>query len=160
MFQKLPEYDQLRAGHALAYLRTVHAAKSRLDQMQRRRGEQLERMGIKGMRYTGMPGSPNAYGDAIPDGVARLDAIDACIADAEGQWQEAVAECMRALFAMPTPEYSELLERRYLDGDMWATVAVRMGRSCSWCQYSNAPALVELYGTMPHAYRLPAHQAV
>ena len=106
MFQELPEYDQLRAGHALAYLRTVHAAKSRLDQMQRRRGEQLERMGIKGMRYTGMPGSPNAYGDAIPDGVARLDVIDACIADAEGQWQEAVAECMRALFATPPPSWS------------------------------------------------------
>lgn len=157
---ELSEFDRLRIDCAKRYLATVHAARARLERQRARRIEQAQKMEPKAIVYSGMPASPNAYGDAIPDGVARLDAIDACIADAEGQWQEAVAECMRALFAMPTPEYSELLERRYLDGDMWAAVAMRMGRSCSWCQYSNAPALVELYGTMPHAYRLPAHQAV
>lgn len=154
MFE-LSEFDKLRAVRARNYLASVRAAKARLLRQHDRRAEQLERMGMKAIVYTGMPGNPNSYGDAIPDGVAKLDVIDDLVSAAVAEWNETLAQAMKCLYAMPDPDYSELLERHYIDGEIWAVVALNMGKSVSWCQYSRLPALMQLYDTMPSEYRIP-----
>lgn len=156
----LSEYDRLRISRAKDYLWSVRSARQRLEQMRIRKADQLFAMQVKGMQYTGLPASPNSYGDAVPDGVAKLDAIDAAISDASAQWESAITECMAVLMSMPTPEYSVLLERRYLNGSTWRNVALALDRSVSWCTHSEAEALIELYDLMPHSRRLPRHPAV
>lgn len=152
---ELSEFDALRAQRAKSYLVAVRAAKARLSRQRDRRAEQLEQMGLKAIVYTGMPGSPNSYGDAIPDGVAKLDSVDDSISVAMADWEEMLSKAMKSLYAMPNPDYSELLERRYIDGEIWGAVANALGKSVSWCQYSKAPALIQLYDTMPSEYRIP-----
>ncbi len=154
------EYDKLRAKMALEYLATVRAASMRLVRQRQRRTEQLERMGLKATVYTGMPGCPNSYGDAIPDGVAKLDAISDAMAAAEREWESAIVTARQCLCAMPDPDYAEMLELRYIDSEMWAVVALKLGKSASWCQYSKVPALVQLYDTMPSEYRIPRVPAI
>lgn len=158
--EALSEYDRLRISRAKDYLRSVRSARQRLDQMQIRRADQLFAMQVKGMQYTGLPASPNSYGDAVPDGVAKLDVIDAAISDASAQWEASIAECLAALCSMPTPEYSALLEHRYINGSTWRNVALALDRSVSWCTHSEAEALIELYEFLPHSRRLPRHPAV
>lgn len=158
--ESLSEYDRLRISRAKDYLRSVRSARQRLDQMQIRRADQLFAMQVKGMQYTGLPASPNSYGDAVPDGVAKLDVIDAAISDASAQWEASIAECLAALCAMPTPEYSMLIEHRYINGSMWRDVAAALDRSVSWCTHSEGEALIELYEFLPHSHRLPRHPAV
>lgn len=152
---ELSEFDHLRAMRARNYLASVRAAKARLSRQRDRRAEQLEQMGLKAIIYTGMPGSPNSYGDAIPDGVAKLDSVNDSISVAMADWEEMLAQAMQSLYSMPDPDYSELLERRYIDGEIWGAVANALGRSVSWCQYSKVPALIQLYDTMPSEYRIP-----
>ena len=152
---ELSDFDHLRATRARSYLASVRAAKARLSRQRDRRAEQLEQMGVKAIVYTGMPGSPNSYGDAIPDGVAKLDSVDDSISAAIAEWEEAITQAIKSLYAMPDSDYSELLERRYIDGEIWGAVAQSMGKSVSWCQYSKVPALIQLYDTMPSEYRIP-----
>ena len=154
------EYDRLRISRAKDYLRSVRSARQRLDQMRIRRADQLFSMQVKGMQYTGLPANPNSYGDAVPDGVGKLDAIDAAISDAAAQWESAMAECMATLLSMATPEYSALLEHRYINGSTWRNVALALDRSVSWCTHSEPEALIELYEFLPHSRRLPRHPAV
>lgn len=149
------EFDKLRARKAKDYLATVRAASMRLARQRQRRTEQLERMGLKATVYTGMPGCPNSYGDAIPDGVAKLDAISDAMAAAEREWESAIDTARQCLCAMPDPDYSEMLELRYIDSEIWPVVAMKLGKSASWCQYSKVPALVQLYDTMPCEFRIP-----
>ncbi len=154
------EHDRLRADHAKKYLDTVRAARVRLERQHERRSEQLERMGVKAAAYDGMPKNPNACSDAIPDGVAKLDAISEAEAQAASEWGEALAQAAKSLNAMPNPVYAELLERRYINGEIWGCVAAGMSMSASWCQYSRIPALVQLYDTMPSEYRIPRVPAI
>lgn len=156
----LSEYDRLRVSRAKDYLRSVRSARLHLNQMQIRRADQLFAMQVKGMQYTGLPANPNSYGDAVLDGVGKLDAIDAAIGDASAQWESAMAECMASLLSMPTPEYSSLLEHRYINGSTWRNVALALDRSVSWCTHSEPEALIELYEFLPHSRRLPRHPAV
>ena len=156
----ISEFDRLKADHARQYLDSVRAARARLERQRQRRTEQLERMECNAPRYDGMPKNPNTYADAMTDGVIKLSAVDDSISIAAAEWEEAITQAVKCLDAMPNPDYSELLERRYIDGSTWEGVAACMGMSRSWCHYSKIPALLQLHETMPSAYRVPTLPAI
>lgn len=157
---ELSEYDRLRIDCAKRYLATVHAARARLERQCARRIEQAQKMEPKAIVYSGMPASPNAYGAALPDAVAKLSVIDDAISAASAEWEEAVSQAYKCLYAMESPEYSELLERRYINGEQWAEITCAMGKGITWCQYSKLPALIQLYDTLPNEFRIPRVPAI
>lgn len=159
------EYDRYRAGKAEHYLRDVQRALNNEAKAKRRYYEALRSLGEpSGISYEGkdLPGSPNAYGDAIPDGIAEADEELRYALELHKECNAMKAECQRAFDAMDNPAYSNILELYYLRGSdtTWQQVASEVKRSDSWCRNNKTAALCDLYNTMPHRYRDPRHQAV
>ena len=155
----LTESELYHADIAKQYLLKVRNAKLRLDQMEERRMEQERRMQPRGTRLTGMPRNPNAYADAIPDGMNRLQALDDVIDRYTVEWGELMAEATAALLAMPSYEHQALLEAKYLDGLTWNAIPQRVMKGKTWCQEHLKPALVELYDLMPTSEKAPIEHA-
>lgn len=158
--QSNEELARYHAELAKAYMLKVRSAKLKLAQMEERRREQAARMKPRGMQYSGMPRNPTVYADAMPDGVAKLQAVDDVIEQYRAEFEELLAECTRALLSMPTFEYSALLEGKFLDGLTWYALPTRVGKSRSQCQAIYQSALVELYDTLPASAKEPLHAAV
>ena len=69
------ESQRWRADRARDYLEHVRGLSLSLESRQQEIEELRSKMLPQGIVYGGMPGSPNAYGDAIPDGIAKLEAL-------------------------------------------------------------------------------------
>ena len=59
--------------HVLAYLDDIKGRIADVRACEERVAEIRHQMGVRGTTYSGMPGPPNAYGDAIPDGLAIIE---------------------------------------------------------------------------------------
>lgn len=154
------EYQQLQERCARQYLRHCAGAAKRADAAYRRIAERRKATEPKAIVYTGMPGSPNSYGDAVPDAVAEIDALTAEYVSIAERADADTLECVRALDAMETFVHAELLRLRYLDCETWAAVARKVERSTTWCFDHDGIALRELYDLMPHQWRIPRQPAL
>lgn len=146
------EFKQFAAGRYAEHVRAMKMRSDALDFDVRSMRESLT--GVKGMTYTGMPSSPNAYGDAIPDGVAKLEQLI-------GESITALVECLDVkkeaceCFAKLDSKSCALLTYYYANALTWAETADRMGyKSKEHVQRELKPlALVALYDAMPEEWR-------
>lgn len=154
------ELNKVREDCARKYLKSVRQSYLRLARATAKDTEQRQAMQPKGLRYTGMPASPNSYGDAIPDGVIKLAAISDVIDSAKAEWEESISQALLCLYSMEDAEQSFLLESRYIYGQTRSSIANSLGRSVAWCSANEKIALGNLYDLMPSQWRLPSVQAV
>lgn len=127
----------------------------------------------KGVSYQGrdLPGSPNAYGDAIPDGLARVDALMDAMAFVDMELLEQAATILSQALPGTTRAYA-------LAYYLGITGAVGLGSPAyagplSWCEMERAFGVSRstmslamrqgreaVYALMPHTVRDAASQAL
>lgn len=157
------EWDDLRAAQSRKYLTKAHNDDVRARMVARRCRKPLDDLEHpKGVSYEGrdMPGSPNAYGDAIPDAVAAADEQQRTAAPSLEEWQRSFTRAWDILNQMDDPYHSELLYQRVLMGRTWQETAQGVGYSQRWCQEHERAALVELYAYLPFEWRIPRQPAI
>ena len=107
------EFDALKRSRARAYLESVRDLRYTLDALQDEIEMERKVMQPKGMRFDRIGGCSSAYADAIPDGVARLEAMAARYVDAERAYIEA-ADGAHAAIAAAQPMDVSGERRRFI----------------------------------------------
>ena len=133
-------------GCAKGYLRDVRSAEQALEHLQELEQRQRDKMDLNGVQYRAEPGSPNAYGDAIPDGVAKLTAIQGEIANQRRIAEERQSSWLALITRMDYDQW-DVLNRYYVEGWTWARIGSDMG--ITKAQELRNAGLVELYDLMP-----------
>lgn len=162
------EWDEYRAAQALSYARSVRRKFSAFNTANRLLGEAIRKAQPGGVSYEGrdMPGSPNVYGDAVPDAVVDIESAREQLELRRADREAAKSEFWAVMFSMEHIEYGELVWKRHIDYDeeekqlTWFSVADSMNKSESWCKQHERAALVELYEFMPHTEREAMQPAV
>lgn len=154
------EFDALKRSRARAYLESVRDLRYTLDALQDEIETERKAMQPKGMRFDRIGGCSSAYADAIPDGVARLEAMAARYVDAERAYIEAADGAHAAIAAAKSPKGASILLRRYLLGKQWCEVAADVGCSKSTAQRLHDEALLDVYDAMPFEWRIPRQPAI
>lgn len=73
----MEEIDKLNLSYAREYMGKVRAECLMLRSLSANASEARDRLrNVSGVKYDTMPKSPNAYGDAIPDGIAKVEALE------------------------------------------------------------------------------------
>ena len=153
------ESQRWRADRARDYLEHVRGLSRSLESRQQEIEALRSKMLPQGIVYGGMPGSPNAYGDAIPDGIAKLEALIASYCDELAACIEEVERAHRLVESMPTNEQRDILRMRYLLGYSWERVAVNVGYSRRTTIRRANRALCELFDMLPREWRLEIPKA-
>lgn len=152
------DFKQYAAGRYAEHVRAMKVRSDALDFDVRSMRESLT--GVKGMTYTGMPSSPNAYGDAIPDGVAELEQLVGESMTALVEWLDVKKEACECFAKLDSKSYA-LLMYYYANALTWAETADRMGYSELYVRRElKATALQSLYGVMPEPWRRNLPNAV
>lgn len=146
------DFKQYAAGRYAEHVRAMKVRSDALDFDVRSMREDLT--GVKGMVYSGMPSSPNAYGDAIPNGVARLEQLIDESMTALAEWLDVKKEACECFAKLDSRSYA-LLTYYYANALTWAETADRMGyKSKEHVQREVKPlALIALYDVMPEEWR-------
>ena len=135
------------ALHIRSMRRRVTAAQMDIDDMR----ESV--CGVSGVAYSDMPGNPNAYGDAIPDGIAKLHEMIADYVTQLVEWMDERYEAKQCFKQLDNRSY-ELLTFYYSMGLTWEQTADRMGYTSEHVQRNLKPvALRMLYTVMPEQWR-------
>lgn len=115
-----------------------------------------------GVSYEGadMPGSPNAYGDAIPDGLSLIQDRIADYTALLDAWAVESERAIAALNMLGDARHRAVLTRRYILAQGVAKTALRMCYSEPHVYELTQAALCELYDYLPPDAREPRHQAV
>lgn len=109
--------------------------------------------GVRGMTYTGMPTSPNSYGDAIPDGVAKLEDMISESITALTEWLDVKRTACECFSTLDANSYA-LLTYHYANALTWSETAERMGYSYEHVIRRLKPAALRgLYDAMPEEWR-------
>lgn len=153
------EFDQLRRSCARAYLEHVRAERIKLDALRDELEFERESMGPKGIRLDKSGGS-SPYADAIPDAVARLEAMAAEYSERERGYIEASERAREAISSASSPKGASVLLRRYLLSKQWCEVAADVGCSKSTALRLHDEALLDVYEAMPFEWRIPRQPAV
>lgn len=153
------ESQRWRADRARDYLEHVRGLSRSLESRQQEIEALRSKMLPQGIVYSGMPGSPNAYGDAIPDGIARLQELIASYCDELAACIEEVERAHRLVESLPTNEQRDILRMKYLLGYSWERVAVNVGYSRRTTIRRANRALCELFYTLPREWRLEIPEA-
>lgn len=154
------ESQRWRADRARDYLEHVRGLSRSLESRQQEIEALRSMLLPQGTVYTGMPGSPNAYGDAIPDGIARLQEL---VESYCGELAECIAEVERAhriIGELPDGRHGEILRLHYLCGRTWEQCAVSIGYSWSQTQRLRVEALRGLFDKLPPEWRVDLPEAV
>lgn len=147
------EMDRMRASVAREWMLRVSSLESRARSMRDAIDQARALMLPKGMSLDG-GSSTAAYADAIPDGIAKLDAM---VADYEAHLSALVDEerrAMRAIASLGWRQHREVLEARYLREEGWTQIAERTGYSLAAVKKHHRDALVLLYDRMPPDLRI------
>lgn len=145
--------------HVLMYLDDVAGRVRAIDACRERISEAEADLLLHGITYSDMPGSPNAYGDAMPDGVIRLieqrerhaDAVAEHSAEVDRAWRLCMgggSESMRVLWLY------------YVQGMPWSKVAKAVHYSERKVYAMRVDGIVELYYAMPDEWRSEKHKAI
>lgn len=153
------EFDQLRRSRARAYLEHVRAERIKLDALRDELEFERESMGLKGIGLDKSGGS-SPYADAIPDGVSRLEAMAERYSERECGYIEASSRAREAISAARSAKGASVLMRRYLLDEAWCEVAADVGCSSRTAMRLHDEALLDVYESMPHEWRIPRHPAV
>lgn len=117
--------------------------------------------GLRGVQYSDMPGSPNAYGDAIPDGIARLEDKIRSYCTELAEWIDVEHEAHEAMKSLEDARYCELLWSHYVMEKSWEQIAVDMSYSYEYVRKELFETSLEsLYHVMPEQWRRDFPNAV
>lgn len=155
-----PEWRRLRVAKAREYCEHVGDLMTECGALSERARRIRERMDVGGIAYDGPQGSPNAYGDAIPDGVA---ALEEALGERDALINEAAAEVLgfqRCVQKVSDPRHRAVLDAKYVQGMTWAEVEQATNITERWCRELCCDALDELYDLMPHQWREMVPRAV
>lgn len=157
----MDELDRYHYEQALAYLNYVKKLNDRVnakqDAIEDFRGKLTC---IRGMDYAADNVQVQSRGDAIPEGVAKLlDMIAECTA-LIAEYADEHRRAMRVLSKLSRYEYEQLLEKHYLRGKDWGTVAKEMNYSYDHVMSMRRAAVTEVYEHMPVEFRDPMPAAV
>lgn len=112
-----------------------------------------ERLDLAATVYSDMPGNPNAYGDAIPDGVIAImeaeEAAKVSLAYFEGE----IARAREVVANVSKPEARDILKCRYLLGMSWREVEKATGYPKRSAMRIRREALPEVFSLMPGEWR-------
>lgn len=93
---------------------------------------------------TGMPHNPNKATSKMADIVCKIVDLQAEINQDIDTLVDLKREIGAVINAIPTEEYSTILERRYLCFERWETIAAGMGYDLRWLHRLHDKALVEV----------------
>lgn len=154
------EFAQLKEQSALKYLahvkRSVGALEAAAARLEAVKGEAAP----KGVSYDGLPKGKGTFSDTVPVLAAKLEIYQDQYEEQARATRETLDEAARAFAAMPNPSEAMAIELRHVYGYCWARVGRAAGYSERWCQEHEHRALRDLYGTMPHEWRIPAQPAI
>lgn len=154
------EYARYRADAARAYMEHVRSLGLRMQSLREEIERERSLLLPQGVAYSSQPKSPNAYGDAIPDGLDRLQRlVEGYCAELSGYAAER-QRAHEAVSRIARPERREALRGHYLAGKAWERVCVDMGYSYRNMMNISRAALSELYDFMPHEWRDPVYSAI
>lgn len=154
------EFDALKRSRARAYLESVRAERIKVDALRDELAFERESMEPKGIRLDKPGGCSSAYADAIPDGVSRLEAMAEKYSERERAYIEISERAREAISASRSAKGASVLMRRYLLGESWCEVAADVGCSNRTAIRLHDEALLDVYESMPHEWRIPRHPAV
>ena len=154
------EFDALKRSRARAYLESVRAERIKVDALRDELAFERESMGPKGIRFDKLGGCSSAYADAIPDGVSRLEAMAEKYSERERGYIEISERAREAISASRSAKGASVLMRRYLLDESWCEVAADVGCSNRTAIRLHDEALLDVYESMPHEWRIPRHPAV
>ena len=154
------ETRRWRAQVSEEYLEPIRAAGRNLRIKQVELREERERAsGLTGLDYTQPFVMASSYGDAIPDSLARLAAMEEDYRRDLDALSERREEARAALAEMGGRS-ADLLRLRYVSALPWVTVANGMGLAEGTCRNMREEALSELYDHLPHHAKPPSSRAV
>lgn len=151
-----------RIEAARAYMERIRSLYMEADTARELAEQAREQLMPAGVSYEGadMPGSPNAYGDAIPDGLAIIQdrIVDyTALLDA---WAVESERAIAALGMLGKASHRAVLTRRYILAQSVAKTALALSYSEPHVYELTQAALCELYDYLPPDAREPRHQAV
>lgn len=145
--------------HVLAYLDDIADRIKEIDRCRERIAEIESDLGIHGIVYSDMPKSPNSYGGAIPDGVARLIEQRERHADALAVHADEIDRAW-SLCGTGNAENRHVLWLKYVQGMPWSKIAVALHVSERHVYRMRVDGITELYDRMPERWRANSHEAV
>lgn len=146
------ESQRWRADRARDYLEHIRWLSLSMDSRQQEIDALRSKMLQQGIVYSDMPGSPNAYGDAIPDGMAELERLAKSYAEGMKDYVREIEGAHRAIEAVGNPEYRTVLRMRYLNGYTWERTAGAIGYAPKTAKRRGRPALCALYEHLPREW--------
>lgn len=146
--------DEFKIYAAEQYALHIRSMRHRINAAQMDIDDMRESVcGVSGVAYSDMPGNPNAYGDAIPDGIAKLHAMIADYVTQLVEWMDERYEAKQCFSKLDNKSY-ELLTYYYAMGLTWEQTADRMGYTAVHVQQNLKPvAMRMLYDAMPEQWR-------
>lgn len=155
------EYERYCRAQAARWLEHVMSLGTRVRALQAEIDAQRElASGVKGMSYDGMPGPKTAYGDALPDAVARIEDMVACYCTELAGYVDEQREAHAALAGMEDEACRSAITRHYLACESWERVCVEMGYTWDGLMKLRRRAMLDAYEVMPIRWRDPIHRAV
>lgn len=155
------EYERYRRSQAARWLEHVRGLGNRIRTLQSEIEAQRDiAAGVQAVCYDGMPKSPNASADAIPNAVAALQELIADYLTEQAGYVEEQRDAHEALRMIDDAECSECLTRHYLLGDTWEQCCVRMGYTWDGMMSLRRRSLLAAYDFMPTEWRDPMHRAI
>lgn len=147
--------DGFKVYAAKRYMEYVRTSRNSVRQTQ----EAIEQMredlaGLKAIVYSSIPGSPNAYGDAIPDGVIRIDEAIRVYTTELAEWLDVEDEAHESIKRIADGRHREILWSHYVSQKSWEQIAVDMGYSYDYVRKDLFESSLEaLYAAMPEQWR-------
>lgn len=145
-----------RQEYARAYCRAMERGLLWLERHGSHADDMLRGMlAPNGISYEGrdMPGSPNAYGDAIPDGLARIEEERAKERGLRIERELAASRFRQDLMSLPLEVDNGCLWARYVRHQDVTRCCREYGREDTWWYEREADELDALYEIMPHTWR-------
>ncbi|MBQ0161431.1 MAG: hypothetical protein KBT28_12520 [Bacteroidales bacterium] len=147
--------DEFKQFAAARYAEHVRGVKLRCDALDFDVQSMRESLtGVKGVTYSGTPLGHGAYGDAIPDGVAKLEQMIVESTTALVEWLDVKREACECFSRLDSKSYA-LLTYYYANALTWSDTANLLGyKSKEHVQRELKPlALIALYDVMPEEWR-------
>lgn len=155
------EYERYRRSQAARWLEHVRGLGNRIRTLRSEIEAQRDiAAGVQAVCYDGMPKSPNASADAIPNAVAALQELIAEYLTEQAGYVAEQREAHEALRLIDDPECVECLTLYYVIGRNWERVCVDMGYTWDGMMTLRRRALCAAYDHMPTRWRDPAHPAI
>lgn len=116
------------------YLGQYYRAKRKKNQLEKRLQAFREEMGVKGMQYSGMPGSTNKSGSATEDQVIRAMEIEERITKQQAEVQRSMLAVIDIMDYLPLDSTERLvIEYRHIDCLRWKEIVKEIGMTNTPC---------------------------